>query len=105
MVEKYKSFIPIHPGEVIKDEIEARGITQKQLAMLMGLPYTMLNEILNGKRNLSTEMALLFEAALNINADMLVGIQADYSLQTARKNNKLLKRFEPIRKAFAAAAL
>lgn len=105
MAEQLKPFVSIHPGELLKDEIEARGISQKQLAKLIGMPYTMLNEILNGKRNVSTETALLFEAALEINAEMLLGIQADYSLQTARKDSKLLKRFESIRKACAAAVL
>ena len=40
----------IHPGEMIKDEIIARGITQKELAKQMGVSYTVFNEILNGKR-------------------------------------------------------
>ena len=41
----------IHPGEMIKDEIMARGLTQKELAEQMGVSYTVFNEILNGKRN------------------------------------------------------
>ena len=40
----------IHPGEMIKDEIIACGITQKELAKQMGVSYTVFNEILNGKR-------------------------------------------------------
>ena len=36
----------IHPGEMIKDEIMARGITQKKLAQQMGVSYTVFNEIL-----------------------------------------------------------
>lgn len=55
---------PIHPGELIKDEIEYRGISQRKLALQMGVSPTLLNEILNGKRSVSTEYALLFEAAL-----------------------------------------
>ena len=54
---------PIHPGELIKDEIEYRGISQRKLALQMGVSPTLLNEILNGKRSVSTEYALLFEAA------------------------------------------
>ena len=49
----------IHPGEMIKDEIAARGITQKELAKQMGVSYTVFNEILNGKRPVTTEYALL----------------------------------------------
>ena len=47
----------IHPGEMIKDEIMARGITQKDLAQKMGVSYTVFNEILNGKRPVTTENA------------------------------------------------
>ena len=59
-------FRPTHPGEVLKDELEYRGISQKQLAAEMGISYTLLNEVLNGKRQVNTELALLVEAALDI---------------------------------------
>ena len=59
---------PIHPGEMIKDEIEYRGISQRKLAGQMGISPSLLNEILNGKRTVSTEYALMFEAVLGINA-------------------------------------
>ena len=41
---------PTHPGEVLKDEIAERGISQRQLAENMGLTYSVVNEILNGRR-------------------------------------------------------
>ena len=63
----------IHPGEMIKDEINARGITQKELAQQMGVSYTVFNEILNGKRPVTTEYALLLEAALGTNASIWIG--------------------------------
>ena len=47
-------FEPTHPGEILKDEIEYRGISQKKLAKEMGVSYTVLNEILNAKRPLNT---------------------------------------------------
>ena len=57
-------FESTHPGEVLKDEIEFRGISQKKLAKEMGVSYTVLNEILNARRLLNTEYAMLIEAAL-----------------------------------------
>ena len=39
----------IHPGEIIKEELEARGITQKQLAQETGIPASVLNAVINGK--------------------------------------------------------
>lgn len=97
-----QSYYPIHPGAVVKDEIVARGISQKQLSGLLGVPYTMLNEILNGKRTLSTDMALLFEAALEINAEMLINMQSRYSLRIARSSKPMMERFARIRQACAA---
>ena len=55
-------FEPTHPGEILKDEIEYRGISQKKLAKEMGVSYTVLNEILNAKRPLNTEYAMLIGA-------------------------------------------
>lgn len=62
------SSLLIHPGEMIKEGIEARGITQKEVAEKMGVSYTVFNEILNGKRPVTTEYALLLEAVLGIDA-------------------------------------
>ena len=41
-------FEPTHPGEVLKEEIECRGISQKELSRQTGIPYTALNVVLNG---------------------------------------------------------
>ena len=89
---------PIHPGELIKDEIEYRGISQRKLALQMGVSPTLLNEILNGKRSVSTEYALLFEAALGIPAHILTGLQADFDMLNAKRNQAFAKRLENIQK-------
>lgn len=51
---------------MIKEEIEFRGLSHRKLAEQMGVAYSQLNEVLNCKRQFSTEMALLLEAALGI---------------------------------------
>jgi addiction module HigA family antidote len=76
---------PIHPGEMIKDELEYRGISQRKFAESIGISYTLLNEVLNGKRAVTTEYALLFEAALGIDADIWLRTQSDYNKQMAKK--------------------
>ncbi len=96
------SYTPVHPGEILKEELQMRGISQKRIAQITGVPYTMLNEILNGKRQLSAEIALIFEAALGINADMLIGIQTRYNLQVAREDSGYRSRLESIRKICAS---
>ena len=91
----------IHPGEMIKDEIIARGMTQKELAQQMGVSYTVFNEILNGKRPVTTEYALLLEAALGTNASIWIGLQADFNMQKVKQDKSFMKRLEKIRKIAA----
>lgn len=92
---------PIHPGEMLKDELEARGMSQRKFAGLIGMPYTAFNEIINGKRPITTDTALKIEAATGISANIWIGLQTDYNIQTARRNNKLAAVLENIRKAVA----
>lgn len=91
----------IHPGEMIKDEIMARGLTQKELAQQMGVSYTVFNEILNGKRPVTTEYALMLEAALGTNANIWLGLQADYNMQKIKQDKSFMKKLEMIRKIAA----
>ena len=79
---------PTHPGEVLKDEIEARGITQRQLADSIGLTYSVVNEILNGRRSLTAKTALMY-------------LQMKYNMQTTRKDKSLAEVLKGIRKIAA----
>ena len=72
------SFIPVHPGEIIKEELQ-----------------------LNGRRPVSTDFALLIEAATNINAEMLMNMQTRYNMQIARKDKNVIAHLENLRKICA----
>lgn len=91
----------IHPGEMLKDELEARGISQRKFAGIIGMSYTAFNEIINGKRPITTDTALKIEAATGISANIWIGLQADYNMQTARHNSKLAAILDNIRKSVA----
>jgi len=101
MSEKIFGYKATHPGEVLKDEIEYRKISQVELAKKMGMSYKILNDILNERRSLSTTSALMFEAALDVSAESLMNLQLKYNIQTARQDKSLLKKLDRIRK-FAA---
>ena len=73
-----KPYKPTHPGEVLKDELEFRGISQRGLAKEMGISYSALNEVLNGKRALNHELAMMTEAALGVDAAPLLAMQNEY---------------------------
>lgn len=95
-------FEPTHPGELLKEEIECRGISQKELSRQTGIPYTALNEVLNGKRAITTEYALLIEAALGIESDFWLKMQMDYDIQVTKRNKTFAQRLADIRKIAAA---
>ena len=97
-VEPYR---PIHPGEVLKDEIEYRGISQKKLAATMDVSYTLLNEVLNGKRAVNTELALLIETTLDLPAESLLRMQARYNMLVTKRNNKFIEKLNKISKISA----
>ena len=89
---------PTHPGEVLKDEIEYRKISQRKLAENMGISYKILNDILNCRRPVTTQTAMLFEAALNVPADSLMRLQLKYNMQQAAADPSLMERLKQVRK-------
>ncbi|MBQ7540577.1 MAG: HigA family addiction module antidote protein [Bacteroidaceae bacterium] len=91
-----------HPGEVIKEELEYRGISQRRLASEIGVPASQLNEVLNGKRQLSAEMALLIEQALGLDAAPLLSLQMKYNMFMAKRNKSF---FEHLKKVPRIAAV
>ena len=92
---------PTHPGEILKDEIEYRGISQRKLAQQMGLSYSVLNEILNARRPVTEKTAMMFEAALGVDAEPLMRLQMRYNVRAAKKDSSFMRRLEKIHKIAA----
>ena len=81
-----KELIPFeatHPGELIKDELKARGMTQKQLANETGIKPSVLSETINGKRSISINVAAALEKVLDIPVNMWMNMQTQYDLDKA----------------------
>ena len=76
-------FVATHPGEMIKDELKERGMTQKQLAEETGIKTSVLSETINGKRSVSLSVAVALEKALDIPADVWMNMQTQYDLDKA----------------------
>ncbi|MEX0786979.1 MAG: HigA family addiction module antitoxin [Dehalococcoidia bacterium] len=74
----------IAPGEILAEELEARGMTQRELAEKMGRPAQMLSEIVRGKKAITAETALQLEEALGPSAEFWMGLQTSYELTLAR---------------------
>ena len=96
-----KPFQPTHPGEVLKEELEFRGISQRGLAKELGISYSVLNEVLNGKRALSPELAMMMEAALGVDAAPLLAMQNEYDMLMAERNETFMEKLRQIRRVAA----
>ena len=77
-------FVATHPGEMIKDELRERKLTQKQLALETGIKPSVLSETINGKRPVSKNVALALEQTLGIPADIWMNLQTQYDLDSVR---------------------
>ncbi|MBK7960565.1 MAG: HigA family addiction module antidote protein [Bdellovibrionales bacterium] len=77
---------PMHPGIVLSEiYMSELGLNQTQLAAKLKCSHRKINEIINGKRAISSEFAIDLEKALGTTAEMWVRIQADYDLWVARQ--------------------
>ena len=101
MTNMKSDYIPATPGEVLKDEIEYRDISQRQLAERMSIPCSQLNDILNGRRQITVSTAMMFEAALDVPADSLLRLQLKYNMYKAANDKTLTERLNKIRKYVA----
>ena len=77
---------PIHPGLVLKDEIEELGINQSQLATHIGILPRTINEIINGKRGISAAMAFKLSKALGASPLFWMNLQANWELSQVDQN-------------------
>lgn len=91
-----------HPGEVLREELECRGITQTRLAQEIGVKVSLLNELINGKRDFTVEYAMMLEAALGIEADFWLNLQSMYDKAKVRADHSFMERLAAIRRVAAA---
>lgn len=73
-----------HPGYYIKEEMEAREWSQRDLAFILGISEQGINPILNGKRGISPEMAKALGDAFDVPAEFFANLQQAYDLSQAR---------------------
>ena len=83
-----------HPGKLIKEEIEYRNISQRELSKLTGIAPNIISEVLKGKRNCTPQFALKLEEALKVDPKVLLRLQMNYDIastkiKTIKKINSL----------------
>jgi len=88
---------PTHPGEILNEEfLKPMEISQTQLAEAIGTTFRTINELVNGKRNLSSEMAVKLAKYFNTSPELWFNLQSQYDIYVVSKSiKKELNQIKP----------
>ena len=85
---RYTPDYTIHPGEILEETLESRGIKKTIFADKCGISNKTVSQIIHGKSTITPEMAIKFERALGSSASLWINLSTDYELNLARENDK-----------------
>ncbi|MGM0380814.1 MAG: HigA family addiction module antitoxin [bacterium] len=90
---------PVHPGRILADYMDEKGWNQTELAGLIDISRPHLNEIINGKRGISSRMAVKLAIAFDTTQEFWKNLDTKRQLWEARRKNseeldKIQKRIE-----------
>jgi HTH-type transcriptional regulator / antitoxin HigA len=74
------------PGDILRQELDARGLSQRAFAEMIGRPEQVVSEIIRGKKRITANTALDFAEALGIEAEFWLNLEVNYELDQARRN-------------------
>ena len=87
---------PIHPGEILADELAELGISAAELARLIHVPANRISQILAGKRNITADTALRLGRWFGTGPQLWLNLQQAYELDLARQEiGNALEAIEP----------
>ena len=87
-ISRAVSDMAISPGEVLQEEIEARGMSQKELAARLGRPPQVINEIIRAKKAITPDTAIGLGRVLGIDPQYWISLEANYRMTLARNREK-----------------
>ena len=89
--------VPTHPGEMLLEEfLVPAGLTQRELANAIHVPYQRVNDIVNGRRGITPATALRLAKFFGNSADFWMNLQLRWDLYHARKDElKILTTIKP----------
>ena len=75
---------PIHPGEILADEMKELGVSAAELGRILHLPSSRITQILNGQRGVSADTALRLGQWFGTGAEFWMNLQKFYELRLAQ---------------------
>ncbi|CAN5685764.1 HigA family addiction module antitoxin [soil metagenome] len=94
-----RTYAPVHPGEVLKQEwLEPLGMNPNRLAKALGVDRQSIYDIVGGKRGISADMALRLARWSGMRPAFWIGLQTDHDLQVAewKRGQKIAEQVEPL---------
>jgi addiction module HigA family antidote len=87
---------PVHPGEILADDLEELGVSQSRLARALGVPRSRINQIILGRRSIEADTALRLAWFFGTSDRHWLNLQARYDLELAKDAlGDTLARVEP----------
>lgn len=84
-INNYQSDLAIHAGVYLEEILEDIGMTQLELSNRLGRPYQTINEIIKGKKSITSTTALELEDVLGIPSHIWIGLESEYQLVLAKQ--------------------
>ena len=97
MVRVPTNRIPTHPGEMLLEEfLNPMGLTQRELAEQIRVPYQRVNDIVNGRRGITPSTTLRLAKFFNMSADFWMNLQLRWDLYFAQQDEvNILEKIRP----------
>lgn len=101
MTNIYNSDLAIHAGEFLEETLQEIGMTQAELSNRLGRPIQAINEIIKGKKSITSTTALELEDVLGVPSHIWIGLESEYQIVIAKQEElkqmeeetKLIKNF------------
>ena len=77
---------PVHPGEILREELEGLNLSATAFAKNLGVPTNRITEILHEKRRITSDTALRMGRFFGTSAELWMNLQQAYDLKIAREN-------------------
>ena len=95
------SMRPVHPGEILREELEEIGMSAKAIARELGVPQNRISDILRGRRGITADTALRLARYFNTTPQLWLNLQKSYELRVAEleAGKDIVKQVKPRQEA------
>ncbi len=92
----FKPTYSYHPGEYIAEELEARKWTQSMFAKMLWISRFYVNDLINGKKNITTTLAILIWEVFETGPEVWINLQKNYDLNKIKDNKKVQEKIHHV---------